>query len=116
MGEVHKFPIKVYQLTANVASNANSTALGCDYWRLPLPPMPEETEKCSSPDFGCTCSSLDFWRLPLPTLGDDNELAFTAASNVASDDTGVKCGVCLIEFESGDEMRALPCGHCFHKD
>ena len=31
-------------------------------------------------------------------------------------DCDVKCLVCQEDYCKGDEMRKLPCGHCFHKD
>ena len=30
--------------------------------------------------------------------------------------TEVKCQVCQFPYEEGDELRRLPCNHCFHKD
>ena len=30
--------------------------------------------------------------------------------------TGDTCAVCIEDYESGDELRALDCGHAFHKD
>lgn len=32
------------------------------------------------------------------------------------DDSEIKCLVCQFQYEKGDELRKLPCGHCFHKD
>lgn len=32
------------------------------------------------------------------------------------DDSEIKCLVCQFTYEKGDELRRLPCGHCFHKD
>lgn len=32
------------------------------------------------------------------------------------DDSEIKCLVCQFPYEKGDQLRKLPCGHCFHKD
>eukprot|EP00540_Astrosyne_radiata_P023517 CAMPEP_0116830356 /NCGR_PEP_ID=MMETSP0418-20121206/4718_1 /TAXON_ID=1158023 /ORGANISM="Astrosyne radiata, Strain 13vi08-1A" /LENGTH=165 /DNA_ID=CAMNT_0004459451 /DNA_START=171 /DNA_END=668 /DNA_ORIENTATION=- len=32
------------------------------------------------------------------------------------DDTGCKCLICQSPYEQNDEIRRLPCGHCFHVD
>ncbi|CAB9499628.1 protein ligase Arkadia [Seminavis robusta] len=32
------------------------------------------------------------------------------------DDSEIKCLVCQFPYEKGDDLRRLPCGHCFHKD
>jgi hypothetical protein len=32
-----------------------------------------------------------------------------------ADDEAPSCTVCLCEYEGGDEMRRLPCGHDFHQ-
>jgi Ring finger domain len=32
------------------------------------------------------------------------------------DDSELKCLVCQFTYEKGDQLRRLPCGHCFHKD
>ncbi len=41
--------------------------------------------------------------------GEDDEL-------VVDNGTGATCAVCIEDYESGDELRALDCGHAFHKD
>jgi Ring finger domain len=32
------------------------------------------------------------------------------------DDSELKCLVCQFAYEKGDDLRRLPCGHCFHKN
>ena len=46
----------------------------------------------------------------LPTLTWEPSLAVGKAEN----HTEVKCQVCLCDYEMGDELRRLPCDHCFH--
>ena len=41
--------------------------------------------------------------------GEDDKL-------VVDNGTGATCAVCIEDYESGDELRALDCGHAFHKD
>ena len=38
------------------------------------------------------------------------------ATSSGSDSTVEKCIVCLSEYEEGDTLRHLKCGHDFHKD
>ena len=46
----------------------------------------------------------------LPTLIWEPSLAVGKAEN----HTEVKCQVCQCDYEMGDELRRLPCNHCFH--
>eukprot|EP00584_Thalassiosira_punctigera_P010169 CAMPEP_0172547076 /NCGR_PEP_ID=MMETSP1067-20121228/16692_1 /TAXON_ID=265564 ORGANISM="Thalassiosira punctigera, Strain Tpunct2005C2" /NCGR_SAMPLE_ID=MMETSP1067 /ASSEMBLY_ACC=CAM_ASM_000444 /LENGTH=354 /DNA_ID=CAMNT_0013334097 /DNA_START=211 /DNA_END=1275 /DNA_ORIENTATION=- len=45
-------------------------------------------------------------------------LTFAAAMAEGKEEnhTEVKCQVCQFPYEEGDELRRLPCGHCFHKE
>ena len=55
---------------------------------------------------------------------DSNEDGATASSKCCEhkkrmediDDSEIKCLVCQFPYEKGDQLRKLPCGHCFHKD
>lgn len=114
-GELERFPIHVHCTVASTSSDEKSTEVGFDFWRLPLPALLPEVEICSNVTVDCVCSSFRFWRLPLPTFDDEDDLTSTAASDGSNENSGVVCGVCLVEFENGDEVRELPCGHCFHR-
>lgn len=35
-------------------------------------------------------------------------------SRMRADDSESKCLVCQCEYEDGEQLRRLPCGHCFH--
>jgi hypothetical protein len=41
---------------------------------------------------------------------------FAAASPAPSANSSPVCAVCLADFEAGDALRALACGHSFHAD
>jgi hypothetical protein len=107
--ELHRFPTKVHSIGSD--SFANSTcrlqpAFGIEFWRLPMPIMPEELKSEHN------CALADFWKIPLPAADDDN--ASTTASII--EDSSFACGVCLLNCEVGDELRCLPCGHSFHRE
>jgi len=97
------------------ALGASSAPFGMDFWRLPLPVLmhtKEDVDDCVH------CYSVDFWKLQIPSLEDD------AASTCVSDEDGSSCGesevnvcgVCLVDFHGGEDLRILPCGHQFHRE
>jgi Ring finger domain len=49
----------------------------------------------------------------LPTFKFSSISITNAAKN--SDDNERKCLVCQFEYEPKEEIRRMPCGHCFHK-
>lgn len=48
------------------------------------------------------------------TTTDGDDLAGRSPNN--DNDVSECCAICLVEYEEGDEIRALPCNHYFHKD
>lgn len=89
---------------------------GASYWHLPLHTFEDDGKELAT---NSTCFGVDFWKLSMPTL-EDNENASTVASEddrkrCPSHDSIDACGVCLAEFDDGDELRVLPCGHYFHQ-
>lgn len=73
-------------------------------------------------DSGVASFGPDFWRLPLPQVSELSDLNHTdvgspSRTSGSTCSGGSTCGVCLVDFESGDEIRTLvPCGHRFHRD
>merc|ERR1711871_1069803 len=60
-----------------------------------------------------------FWKLPLPSLEDDGASTCVSDVDASSGDSATMfhaCGVCLVDFEGGEEVRTLPCGHLFHRE
>jgi hypothetical protein len=53
------------------------------------------------------------WIKQLPTF--EYESA-DATKSATLDDSEMKCLVCQCEYEEGETLRRLPCGHCFHSD
>lgn len=122
--DLNRFETKTYvaQLVSSnvttVGSFNNSTAeFGCDFWRMPLLcSLPEEVD----PQFNkldCKAFGADFWKLPLNSTEEDNhELSTTASEGDEQSYSVDLCGVCLVDFDNGDELRVLPCGHFFHRE
>jgi len=89
------------------ALDASCSDFGIDYWRLPLPASVPSEDKLHSE---VHCHGAGFWRLPIPSIEDD-----CAPTHVSHEDCDV-CGVCLVAFSGGDELRVLPCDHHFHRE
>merc|ERR1712048_932356 len=113
--DLNSFAIKTY--VAPVASSSvASVEFSIAYWRLPLPisVLEEESDKLHCDGFG-----VDYWKLPFNATED-----FCDASNIESDlqskdshmHSADVCGVCLVDFDAGDDLRLLPCGHHFHRE
>lgn len=124
--ELCRFPMEIYQpATPEVQSQSSGDAwrFGVSFWKLPLPPAHEE-ERSNEVDMDGRAASfgMDFWRLPLlhvsetsgpdPAEADHSDCDCDASRSAG----GCTCGVCLVDFEAGDELRTLvPCGHRFHR-
>jgi len=78
------------------------------------------TMQYSSPDTADI--GVDFWHLPLPPLEDATQVSTSVeepeVSMLVEESMPAEvCGVCLVDFEDGDELRRLlPCGHRFHRE
>lgn len=100
--DILRFETRKY-LAPVPACNA-SLEFGFDFWRLPLPLLPEDEPSIAA--YG-----IDFWRLPVAQLEDCSR-----DSVLDEPSSQYLCGVCLVDFDNDDELRVLPCGHVFHKD
>merc|ERR1712113_689373 len=68
-------------------------------------------------NFDCKAFGVDFWKLPLNSTEEDNhDISTSAPEGDEQSDTVELCGVCLVSFDDGDELRVLPCGHVFHRE
>jgi len=83
-----------------------SVSFGLNYWNLPL----------------CACGDEDGASASFHTLSTSHTSGASFQTVESTEDTSGEpsaadtCGVCLIDFEEGDELRVLPCGHRFHRD
>lgn len=114
--DLARFATKKY-VAPVLTSKASFVDFGLDYWRLPLPTLEESAEE-NGGNSRVDSFGADFWRLPVAMLQDCG-----CASSDGAHDNGSSyahsmdvCGVCLVDFDDGDELRVLPCGHYFHKE
>jgi hypothetical protein len=115
--ELQRFPTKVHTASCNATCNHTLASFGIDFWRLPLKSIPLKRDDMVEPSTDRTRWSTDFWKLPSHVLeDDDDEIATTADVASSLEDLSCVCGVCLLEFDVGDELRSLPCGHSFHRE
>lgn len=113
--DLNRFEIKTYAPPMLLPNEPCLLDHCIDYWRLPLPVLVDEERDANLSIPRCP---MDFWRLPMIALDDRDGASTTTfvgdtASSMCSMDL---CGVCLVDFDHGDEMRVLPCGHYFHRD
>jgi len=112
--DLDRFETKTYA-TPLMLFGTSLAEFGMDYWRLPLAALAHEEDANSD----VRCFGIDFWKLPMSMVSDADEM-----STIATDDGDAAsylnsvnvCGVCLVDFDDGDELRVLPCGHYFHRE
>lgn len=110
--DLNRFETKTY-VAPSMASTISLPEFGMDFWRLPSPVL-----ACEKADESNHCCAVDFWRLPVAMLKDDDNTSTTTTDDDGSSylHSADVCGVCLVDFDDADEMRVLPCGHCFHRE
>lgn len=118
--DLTRFATRMYCVAPVMAiGNATCPEFGTSYWRLPLPVLKDGSEEVDS---STHCFGLDFWKVPVANLDDHDNASTVASQSEADDDQGSflgsteVCGVCLVDFDDGDELRVLPCGHYFHQE
>ncbi|XP_069475139.1 E3 ubiquitin-protein ligase RNF181 [Ambystoma mexicanum] len=52
--------------------------------------------------------------LPPPAAKDTVKNLLSVVISPAQADKGLKCPICLLEFEEGETVKKMPCEHCFH--
>jgi hypothetical protein len=120
IADLERFMTRKY-LAASTCNDSTSShrfpQFGVAFWQLPLPFLEDEPREIIA---NSTCFGLDFWKIEFPKVG-DSELASTVASDNGKEDLENDCsldvcGVCLLDFDDGDELRVLTCRHYFHRD
>lgn len=101
-----------YDLLGTLDENLQKKTLDVKRLRL-FPTETFQKQNFTVPD-ATAGDALGFWYW----RPEDNDAGLldgqTMAMSLDSDDA---CGVCLLDFEAGDELRTLlPCGHRFHKE
>lgn len=110
LDDLAQFETRIYAAQSSPsmeALEASWSDFGIDYWRLPFPASVPSEEKRHHE---VHCYGASFWRLPISSIEDD------CSSTYASHEDCDVCGVCLVAFNGGDELRVLPCGHHFHRE
>mmetsp|Transcript_108231 Transcript_108231/g.170630 ORF Transcript_108231/g.170630 Transcript_108231/m.170630 type:complete len:600 (+) Transcript_108231:40-1839(+) len=120
IADLERFTTKKYLAvsTCNVSTFSHRfPQFGVAFWQLPLPFLEDEPKEIVA---NSTCFGLDFWKIEYPKV-EDSGLASTVASDNGNEDLEndcllAVCGVCLLDFDDGDELRVLSCRHYFHRD
>lgn len=101
--DLQRFPMKVHSGAWNSTVEGVQRSFGIDFWRLPVQALSDDKLE--------VCAECEFFPVP----DDDSDVATSADASSLSDSSHV-CGVCLLDFAVGDELRNLPCGHSFHRE
>lgn len=118
--DLGRYMIKTFM--ASSRNVPNTTLLGFDhfganYWQLPLPPLEDDFQELP---LKSSCFGVDFWKIQDLKVEETGCTSTVASENdqddSANDGSAEICGVCLVDFDEGDEMRVLPCAHYFHRD
>lgn len=116
--DLARFETRTYVAPSTASSQVLDTSLadfGISYWRLPLPALTHIEEDI---DTDIDLYGVGFWKLPMASLEDDSASTCASGQDASSDadhEYNV-CGVCLVDFVGGEDLRILTCGHHFHRE